>query len=66
VSPLSKTTTLLGEVIPQLVVERAGVGENVIDKDMVLLWGEQKRILTGADLLGQLFQGIVRQKEPST
>jgi metal transporter CNNM len=57
--------TLLGEVIPQLVVERTGVGDNVIDKDMVFLWGEQKRILTGADLLGRLFHGIVLQKEPS-
>jgi metal transporter CNNM len=56
--------TTLGAIIPRLVVEPTGAGDDVIDNDVVLLWGEQKRILTGADLLGRLLRGIVRQKRP--
>jgi metal transporter CNNM len=58
-------STPLGEIIPKLVVERTCAGDNIIDNDIVLLWGEQKRILTGADLLGRLLHGIVIQKEPA-
>lgn len=31
--------------------------DDVIDRDVVLIWGEEKRILTGADLLGSLLRG---------
>ncbi len=31
--------------------------DDVIDKDVVLIWGEDKRIITGADLLGSLLRG---------
>jgi len=27
-------------------------GDDVIDNDLILVWGAQKRIITGADLLG--------------
>ena len=33
--------------------------DDVIDNDLILVWGEQKRIITGADLLGRLLRGIV-------
>ena len=32
--------------------------DDVVDRDVVLLWGEEKRVLTGADLLGRLLRGI--------
>ena len=32
--------------------------DDVIDHDLILVWGEQKRIITGADLLGRLLRGI--------
>ena len=35
--------------------------DDVIDNDLILVWGEQKRIITGADLLGRLLRGIVTQ-----
>jgi hypothetical protein len=35
------------------------VGDDVVDNDLILVWGEQKRIITGADLLGRLLRGIV-------
>jgi metal transporter CNNM len=33
--------------------------DDVIDNDLILVWGVQKRIITGADLLGRLLRGIV-------
>jgi hypothetical protein len=34
----------------------------VIDSDLILVWTpEQKRIITGSDLLGRLMRGIVRR-----
>jgi metal transporter CNNM len=30
----------------------------VIDNDLILVWGLQKRIITGSDLLGRLRRGI--------
>jgi metal transporter CNNM len=39
--------------------------DDVIDNDLILVWGEQKRIITGADLLGRLLRGIV-MKDPKT
>jgi hypothetical protein len=35
--------------------------DDVIDNDLILVWGEQRRIITGADLLGRLLRGIVTQ-----
>jgi hypothetical protein len=32
--------------------------DDVIDKDLILIWGQQRRIITGADLLGRLLRGI--------
>ena len=32
--------------------------DDVIDNDLILVWGTQKRIITGADLLGRLLLGI--------
>jgi len=52
----------LGEVIRQLKVEVERPGDDVIDKDIVLVWeGSTKRIITGADILGRLLRGIVVQ-----
>jgi len=53
-------------------VEPERPGDDVIDKDVVLVWwGPAKRIITGADVLGRLLRGIVPReaqsdtKEPS-
>ena len=35
--------------------------DEVIDDDVILLWGQRKRIVTGADLLGRLLRGIARR-----
>lgn len=50
----------LGEVIPCFQVRPGGVGEDVIEKDVILLWDGNPRIVTGTDILGRLLRGIAR------
>jgi metal transporter CNNM len=52
--------TSLGEAILQLKVNPDKSGDDVIDKDVILFWGGQKRVITGSDILGRLLQGIVQ------
>ena len=50
---------LLGDVVHQLRVESEGDEDDVIDQDIILLWTSEKRVITGADILGRLMRGIV-------
>jgi hypothetical protein len=50
--------TRLGEVIGHMTVAPERPDDDVIDNDLILVWGTQKRIITGADLLGRLLRGI--------
>jgi hypothetical protein len=50
----------LGEVIGLLKVEPEHPGDNVIDKDVILVWAKEKRVITGADILGRLMSGIAK------
>jgi hypothetical protein len=52
----------LGKIIPKLEVQPQRAGDDVIDKDIILLWGSQKRIITGSDILGRLLRGIVQNQ----
>ena len=51
--------TPLGSVIGRMQVKPEHPEDDVIDNDLILVWGDQKRIITGADLLGRLLRGIV-------
>jgi hypothetical protein len=51
--------TKLGEVIGRMRVAPERPDDDVIDNDLILVWGTQKRIITGADLLGRLLRDIV-------
>ena len=53
--------TPLGGVIGRMKVKPERLGDDVIDNDLILVWGDEKRIITGADLLGRLLRGIVTQ-----
>jgi len=50
--------TRLGDVIGQLKVIQERADDDVIDDDLILVWGAQRRIITGSDLLGRLLRGI--------
>jgi hypothetical protein len=51
--------TPLGDVIGRMKVKPERPGDDVIDNDLILVWSDEKRIITGADLLGRLLRGIV-------
>ena len=50
--------TLLGNVLSRLTVHAKSEVDDVIDHDLILLWSDEKRVITGADILGQLLRGI--------
>lgn len=53
---------LLGDTISRLKVHPDRHGDDVVDEDVIILWGEDKRIITGSDILGRLLRGIVQNK----
>jgi metal transporter CNNM len=60
--------TQLGDVIGQLKVVPVRPDDDVIDYDLILVWGSgsQRRIITGSDLLGRLLRGIATVEAGST
>jgi metal transporter CNNM len=60
---VTEMQTKLGDVIGRMKVCVSHAGDDVIDHDLILVWGRQcKRIITGADLLGRLLRGIAEQQ----
>ncbi len=52
----------LDTVLDQFVVEAEHHEDWVIDRDVILYWsGDVRRIITGADILGRLLQGIAQR-----
>jgi hypothetical protein len=51
-----------GNAIKKLKVRPETTEDDVIDEDVVLLWSEEKRVITGADILGRLMRGIAKNK----
>jgi hypothetical protein len=50
--------------IARLKVYPERLGDDVVDEDIILFWGdEQRRIITGSDVLGRLLRGIVQQEK---
>ena len=62
---ITDVDTPLGTVMRRLTVEPEFTGDDVIDADVILVWGAERRIITGADLLGRLMRGIARRREAS-
>jgi len=58
--------TRLGEVIGCLKVVQERPEDDVIDNDLILVWGSQRRIITGSDLLGRLLRGIATLEAENT
>ena len=53
----------LGDVIGLMKMKPEHPQDDVIDQDLILVWGQQRRIITGADLLGRLLRGIVTREK---
>lgn len=59
---VTNSETTLEDILPGLHVVAEHTEDDVIDKDIVLIWAENEhRIITGADILGRLLRGIVRK-----
>jgi len=54
--------TSLGEAMLRLKVHPERLGDDVIDEDIIVFWGEEQRVITGSDVLGRLLRGIARQE----
>jgi metal transporter CNNM len=55
---VSDMNARLGDVLGRMRVKPEHPEDDVIDNDLILVWGKQKRIITGSDLLGRLLRGI--------
>jgi len=55
---IKKPEATLGEVINSFKVRPEYAEDDVVDNDIILYWSEERRIITGADILGRLLRGI--------
>jgi hypothetical protein len=51
-------STQLGEVLAGFKVNARDESDDVIVNDLILLWGDEKRVVTGSDILGRLLRDI--------
>lgn len=54
----------IGPLLRQLRVEPETGDDDVVDLDVLLIWGDERRVITGADLLGRLLRGITSRGAP--
>jgi hypothetical protein len=57
--------TRLDSVLGRMRVKPERPGDDVIDDDLILVWAETRRVITGGDLLGRLLRGIVKVEKQS-
>ncbi len=50
----------IGQLLSLFKVKPTHCQDDVVDNDIILLWGEEKRVIAGADVLGRLLRGIVQ------
>jgi hypothetical protein len=58
------TKIRLGDIIGQMKVIPERPDDDVIDHDIIIVWADQRRIITGSDLLGRLLRGIATVVPP--
>ncbi len=57
----------LGELIQRFRLYSGREGEEIVEDDVVLTWGEQPRVLTSTDILGRLLRNIAAaSNDPKT
>ena len=53
----------IGDVLSKLRVDATDTEDDVVDRDLILLWTKKRRVITGADILGRLLRGIVVRQD---
>ena len=51
----------MGSVLSQLRYAVPGLPDKVIEQDVVLLWADTRRVITGTDILGRLMERLADQ-----
>ncbi|WP_019623502.1 DUF21 domain-containing protein [Thioalkalivibrio thiocyanoxidans] len=54
----------LGQLIQRFRLHTGPRGDDIVEDDVVLLWGDEPRVLTGTDILGRLLRNIATTAEP--
>jgi metal transporter CNNM len=52
--------TRLGELIQRFRLRSGKGGDDIVEDDVILLWDNRPRVITGTDILGRLLRGIAR------
>jgi hypothetical protein len=52
------TQQLLGHVLSRLIAAGKNVADDAMKHDLVLVWAEQRRVITGSDILARLLRGV--------
>ena len=52
----------LGELITRYRVRQGDPTDDIVEDDVILLWSDDKRVVTGTDILGRLLRGIARKE----
>jgi len=55
----------LGEAITRLRLEH-DPSDDILDEDIILVWGEERRVITGTDILGRLLRGVVQRHQQAS
>lgn len=59
---ITENTATLEHILPRLALAKIHGLDDVVDDDIVLFWSQaEKRIITGADILGVLLRGIANK-----
>jgi hypothetical protein len=58
-------STQLGQVLTGFKVDAHDAMDDVINNDLILLWGTQQRVITGTDILGRLLHDIAVRDLPA-
>jgi metal transporter CNNM len=58
---VNDTKVLVGSVLSRMMTAGTVRDEDVIEHDLVLVWAEQRRVITGSDILGRLLRGVAPQ-----
>ena len=53
----------MGKVLPELYVHSESSADDIIKNDIILVWSDQKRVITGSDILGRLLHGTAKTDE---
>lgn len=61
---VNNTRVMLGNVLSHLTATASRGSEDVIEYDLVLVWAEQRRVITGSDILGRLLRGVTPLNTP--